>query len=168
MKRRSFLKTVAAGAGVVGQSVYAAQPPAAAVAKAEKEVKVAGLPRRVLAIKPMSAGDWPAEMTWDKRPREWWYQTLEDPQDISLALRFTLSQKGVVAGLPPAWPDLAEKAIDAGKDYQPITESEVAKLRDMAQKVGSVFQSGELASRATWHELYGCHGPHEGCPGMMS
>ena len=44
MKRRSFLKTVAVGAGVVGQSMYVHQPAAAV----EIVDNVAGMPRRVL------------------------------------------------------------------------------------------------------------------------
>ena len=122
----------------------------------------------VLAIKPMSAGDWPADMPWEKRPRKWWYRTFEEQEDINLALRFTLSQKGVVAGIPPAWLDLAEKSWEAGKSFRPVNDADMAKLREMASKVGAVFQSGELASRHDWPQPHCRKGPHEGCPGIMS
>ncbi|MCU0960697.1 MAG: aldo/keto reductase [Pirellulaceae bacterium] len=122
----------------------------------------------VLAIKPMSGGDWPAEMTWEKRPRKWWYRTLEDQDEISLAFRFTLSQRAVVSGIPPAWLDLAPKAWEAGRQFRPITDEELARLRGMAQSVGAVFQSGELAMRGRVPSPHPRHGPHEQCPGMMS
>ena len=84
----------------------------------------------VLAIKPMSGGDWMGEAKTDreKRHRDWWYSTLEDKRDIDLALRFTLAQKAVVAGIPPAWLDLADRAFEAGQNYRPITEVETEKL----------------------------------------
>ena len=84
----------------------------------------------VLAIKPMSGGDWMGEAKTDreKRHRDWWYNTLEDQRDIDLALRFTLAQKAVVAGIPPAWLDLADRAFKAGQNYRPITEEETEKL----------------------------------------
>ncbi|MHB0959379.1 MAG: aldo/keto reductase [Pirellulaceae bacterium] len=122
----------------------------------------------VLAIKPMSAGAWPADVPWEKRPRKWWYRTLEEQEEINLALRFTLSQKSVVAGIPPAWLDLAERAWEAGKSFRPVDDADMAKLRDMAARVGSVFQSGELAARPGWPHPHARTGPHEGCPGIMS
>ena len=44
----------------------------------------------VLAIKPMSAGTWPASIPWEQRPRKWWYRSFETQEDIDLAYRFTL------------------------------------------------------------------------------
>lgn len=122
----------------------------------------------VLAIKPMSAGDWPADTPWDKRPRKWWYRTCEEQEDINRALRFTLSQKSVVSGLPPAWLDLAEKAWEAGRSFRPLDDADGEKLREMALQVGAVFQSGELTSRDGWPHPHSRKGPHEGCPGIIS
>lgn len=122
----------------------------------------------VLAIKSMSSGDWPAEMTWEVRPRKWWYRTLEDQDEITLAFRFTLSQLGVVSGLPPSCLDLAPKAWEAGRQYRPITDQELARLQQMAQGTGTLFQSGELAVRGRFPSPRAPFGPHERCPSMMS
>jgi aryl-alcohol dehydrogenase-like predicted oxidoreductase len=122
----------------------------------------------ILAIKPMSAGSWPEDVPWEQRPRKWWYRTVEDQDDINLAFRFTLSQAAVVSGLPPAWLDLAPKAWEAGRQFRPITEADRERLRAMALEVGAVFQAGELAARDHWPLPHHPHGPHEGCPGMMS
>ena len=101
----------------------------------------------VLAIKPMSAGSWPADVPWDKRPRRWWYRSFEAQEDIDLAFRFTLAQPAVVAGIPPAFLDLAERAWQAGRNYRPLNDQDVDRLRELAQQAGAVFQADELATR---------------------
>lgn len=94
----------------------------------------------VLAIKTMSYGGWPEG---SQRTREWWYRSVETKTDLDLAWRFTLSRKGVVAGIPPSFLDLVEKAIDAVGSYQPPTESELAALEKMAAGCSSLFQRDE-------------------------
>lgn len=94
----------------------------------------------VVAIKPMCGGTWPQGA---ERTRQWWYRPLEDQEQIDMAIRFTLSQPGVAAGFPPAFLDLAEKAIEAGRRYRPITEAELAVLREMSSECGSVFRRQE-------------------------
>ncbi len=64
----------------------------------------------VLAIKPMSRGPWPEG---EERTRKWWYRSVEEENEVNLAMRFTLSQPGVVAGIPPSFLDLLDKAIRA-------------------------------------------------------
>jgi predicted aldo/keto reductase-like oxidoreductase len=127
----------------------------------------------VLAIKPMSAGTWPAEIPWEKRPRQWWYRSFEAQEDIDLAYRFTLAQPAVVAGIPPAFLDLAERAWVAGHHYRPLSEEDQTRLRELAKQAGSVFKADELAMRSeapqrdmAAHPHRGDH--HHGCPGMMS
>lgn len=122
----------------------------------------------VLAIKPMCRGNWPKEV---QKTRRWWYRPVEDEREIDLALRFTLSQTPVVAGLPPAFLDLLEKAIAVGRSYRPITEQETARLRELAQQCESVFRRQELgvASAApirnrSRHAMR----PHECCPHAVS
>jgi len=127
----------------------------------------------VLAIKPMSAGTWPASIPWEKRPRPWWYRSFETQEDIDLAYRFTLAQPAVVAGIPPAFLDLAERAWQAGHHYRPYSAEDETKLRDLAQQAGSVFKADELAMRSEQHPRHmAAHPqsdrPHPGCPGMMS
>ena len=101
----------------------------------------------VLAIKPMSRGLWPQGA---QRTRQWWYRSVEQHREVSLAMRFTLSQKGVVAGIPPSFLDLLDKAIEAAQSYQPPTEAELAELKQIAKGCQSVFQreDGQVA-RAT-------------------
>jgi hypothetical protein len=122
----------------------------------------------VLAIKPISAGSWPKEVGWNDRPRKWWYRTLEDQEEINLAFRFTLSQKAVVAGIPPAWLDLTERAIEAGKQLRPITAEETDKLRTMAADRSSVFRQWQQVAHYQRRALQISHRSDEGCPGMMS
>ena len=86
----------------------------------------------VLAIKPMSAGAWPPEIKRKERHRAWWYRTLEDQDEINLAMRWTLCQKSVVAGIPPAWLELAARGFAAGGNFRPIDDADVERLRTMA------------------------------------
>lgn len=95
----------------------------------------------VLAIKPMCMGAWPAGT---ERTRNWWYRTTETPEEVSLALRFSLSLKGVVSGFPPAFKELLDKALVAAKDYQPATTEDREQLRELAQKCESVFVREDL------------------------
>jgi predicted aldo/keto reductase-like oxidoreductase len=94
----------------------------------------------VLAIKAMSWGAWPKDV---KRTRNWWYRSVEDAKEVSLALRFTLSQKGVAAGFPPSFLDLLDKAIKAAQSYRPPTEAELKELEKMARSSESIFVKEE-------------------------
>ncbi len=116
----------------------------------------------VLAIKPMCGGDWPKDA---ERTRKNWYRPLEDESEISLALRFTLSQQGVSAGLPPAFLDLLDKAIEAGHSYRPITEAETDKLRELSKTCESLFRSQEeqVACGGLQHYPIYFDNPHECC-----
>jgi len=94
----------------------------------------------VIAIKPMCRGAWPQGV---ERTRRWWYRPMEDAEEIELGFKFTLSQAGVVAGFPPGFADLADKAIDAVKEYKPITEPEIQKARALAASCLSIFKREE-------------------------
>lgn len=113
----------------------------------------------VLAIKPMCGGSW-AEGA--ERTRRNWYRPLEDQREIDLALRFTLSQKPVAAGIPPGFLDLLDKAIPVGQSYRPITKAETHKLRELAKTRLSLFRKQEeaVASSRPWQPLYP-DSPHE-------
>jgi aryl-alcohol dehydrogenase-like predicted oxidoreductase len=114
----------------------------------------------VLAIKPLSAGAWPEGA---QRKREWWYPSMETPEGISLAWRFTLSLEPVISGIPPSFVDLFEKSVTAAKAYQPATEAEVTKLRELAAKSASLFKREEDAV-ATAHYDYRHRPLHPGSP----
>lgn len=118
----------------------------------------------VLAIKALSRGAWAQGA---QRDRKWWYQAMESPQDIDLAIRFTLSQPGVVAGFSPAFVDLFEKAVQAGKNYRPITKTETKRLEELAKSCLSVFQREEQSVAINDRHPYP-HRPHDCCPGEFA
>lgn len=97
-----------------------------------------GEPLQPLAppIKPLSMGAWEKN---EKRQRQWWYKCTETQEDANLAMRWTLSQNNVVAGIPPSWFDLLDRAIVAARGYEPIKDAEIDKLEGVAKKSKSVF-----------------------------
>lgn len=114
----------------------------------------------VLAIKTMSRGTWPKGV---QPTRKWWYRSVEDALEVRLAWRWTLSQPGVAAGFSPAFLDLLDKAILAGREFRPITEEETAELKRIAQAAGdSIFKREEAMVAQRLPHLP----PAEpGCPG---
>jgi predicted aldo/keto reductase-like oxidoreductase len=90
----------------------------------------------LISIKPMSRGAW---HKGEEQKRKWWYRAVETGEEVNLAWRWTLSQPGVVAGIPPSFLDLLDKAIEAGKQYRPPTETELAELKRIAQGCESLF-----------------------------
>ena len=95
----------------------------------------------VLAMKALCGGAWNND---EKRNHEWWYKTLNDPEEISLAMRFSLSLKGVAACFSPAFLDLNEKSIAAMRSsYKPVTKEELAMLEEKARKSISIFEKEE-------------------------
>jgi len=118
----------------------------------------------VLAIKAMSMGAWPKGV---ERSRKWWYRSTEEPQEVDLAVRYALSQPGVVAAIPPSFVDLLDKAVDAAKNFRPITPAEVQQLQETAKSCESIFQREEkqVAShhRPRGPLFPGC--PHDDCFG---
>jgi len=121
----------------------------------------------VLAIKAMSFGGWPAGA---QRTRKWWYRSAEEPQEVDLALRFALSQPGVVAAIPPSFLDLLDKAIEAAKRLQPITPAELNRLGELAPSCVSIFQKDDR--QASWlrppRDPAFPRNPHEGCGGLWT
>jgi aryl-alcohol dehydrogenase-like predicted oxidoreductase len=113
----------------------------------------------VLSIKTLHSGAWPAGT---ERTRQWWYRSLESQEDINLAYRWTLSLPGVVAGFPPSFLDLQDKAIAAGLAYRPATEADAVKLEEMAKGTGSIFKREE--DSVAFHSPYPHH-PGECCEG---
>ena len=116
----------------------------------------------VLAIKTLSKGPWPKGAN---RTRKWWYRATEIQEEANLALRFTLSQKPVVAGIPPSFLDLLDKAIEAGRSYRPIREAEMLKLQEIAKDCESLFRREEerVARGDLLHSPVYADSPHECC-----
>jgi hypothetical protein len=86
---------------------------------------------------------------------------VEEPREVDLAWRFTLSQKGVVAGIPPSFLDLVDKAIDAAKNYRPPTEADLAELQKMAKASESLFAKEESQIAMHGHAPVYPDSPHE-------
>jgi predicted aldo/keto reductase-like oxidoreductase len=118
----------------------------------------------VLAIKPMSRGLWPQGA---QRTRKWWYRSVEEAKEVQLAMRFTLSLPGVVAGIPPSFLDLLDKAIAGAKEYRPPTEAELGELKQIAKDCQSVFlrEDGGVAGAALGRGagIAGCPYGHGEC-----
>jgi predicted aldo/keto reductase-like oxidoreductase len=114
----------------------------------------------VLAIKPLSWGTWPAE---GKRTRQWWYRSVEEPEDIALAMRFALGQPRVVTGIPPSFLDLLDRTLDACATVKPLDEAAITKLKEMAENQGSIFLREEqqvAMNPRHWTPVYP-DSPHE-------
>jgi len=94
----------------------------------------------VLAIKPLSRGAWPQNV---EQKRKWWYRCMETSEEVSLAMRFSWSQKGVVAAIPPSFLDLLDVAINVSSNTEPLAEKELNFLKDIAKDAGSIFQAEE-------------------------
>ena len=120
----------------------------------------------VLAIKPMCGGSWPEGV---ERTRRWWYRPLEDDKDIALAMRFTLSLDNVVMGVPPAFLDLLDKALDVPNLDTSVTDEEKEQVRKMALARESLFRDRQVAMRADGSvDVASEDNPYEGCPGMYA
>jgi predicted aldo/keto reductase-like oxidoreductase len=116
----------------------------------------------VLAIKPLSWGTWPGGT---KKTREWWYRSVEQPSDIELAMRFSLTQPGVVAGIPPSFLDLLDRTIEAARNYKPLDDSAISKLKEMSANRDSIFLREEqqvALNLPHWTPIYP-DSPHECC-----
>jgi len=94
----------------------------------------------VLSIKPMSRGAWPKDA---QQTRKWWYRCTETEEEVSLSLRFAWSQPGVASGIPPSFLDLLDKAIDAAKDDQAVTATDLMRLKELAAGADTIFRRDE-------------------------
>ncbi len=121
----------------------------------------------VLGMKALSMGPWPEGV---ERTRKWWYRATETQEEANAAVRFTLSQKGVAAGIPPSFLDLLDKAIEAGRSYRRITDAEVQKLQETAQTCLSLFEREEkqVARGEPFERPIYPDSPHECCCGAYA
>jgi len=101
----------------------------------------------VISIKPLSWGQWPQGMTQN---RKWWYRSTEELKDAELAMRFVLSQPGVVTAIPTSFFDLLDVAIAAAKNFKPLDEPAIAQLKQMAEGCGSIFAREEKMVASNW------------------
>jgi predicted aldo/keto reductase-like oxidoreductase len=119
----------------------------------------------VISIKPISWGRWPKE---GKRSRQWWYNSVEEPSQVELAMRFVLSQKGVATALPTSFLDLLDKTIAAAKAFKPLDSEAEAELKQMAANRESIFLAEEqqvALNLKEWTPVYP-DSPYEGSSAM--
>ncbi len=90
----------------------------------------------ILAIKGM-AKTVLIEGKENKYPKAW-YEALDDKELASLAYRFTLSQT-ITAAVPPGDIEHLRWAIEAAKDFKPVTKEEVEYLKQKAMGIKSLF-----------------------------
>jgi aryl-alcohol dehydrogenase-like predicted oxidoreductase len=119
----------------------------------------------VISIKPISWGRWPKE---GKRTREWWYNSVEEPHQVELAMRFVLSQKGVATALPTSFVELLDKTIEAAKVFKRLDGEGEAELKQMAADRESLFLAEErqvALNLKEWTPVYP-DSPYEGGSAM--
>ncbi len=91
----------------------------------------------ILALKAIARTNVPEGV--DKPYDKCWY-TPEDRPDIAhLMLRYTLSLPGVTAALPPGDPGLFKMAVGFADQLSPLTEAELAQLKDAVADVTPLF-----------------------------
>lgn len=121
----------------------------------------------VLGMKTLSMGPWPEGV---ERTRKWWYRATETQEEVNAAVRFTLSQQGVAAAIPPSFLDLVDKAIEAGCSYRTITDTEMQKLQETAKTCLSLFEreDSQVARGEPFERPIYPDSPHECCGGMYA
>lgn len=103
-----------------------------AIAKA-KEKNMGILALKALAFTRVPEGT--------KKPYErLWYIPIEDKKVATLSLRFTLSQ-GVTAAIPPGDPGFWDIALKTARDYKPVTDNEIAELKNISTGVTPLFHA---------------------------
>ena len=82
---------------------------------------------------------------------------------MELAVRFSLSQKGVVAAIPTSFVDLLDKTITAAQAFRELDPPAIAKLQEMASNRESIFLNEEkqvAMNLPHWKRVY-AQCPHE-------
>jgi len=104
-----------------------------AVLKKAQEKKVA-----VLAIKALARGAFgeKEKIKWRKA----WYALLDDPEEASLALRFTLSLPAVTSSISPSHAELLWMACDIAENFKPISTQEKDILKNRAKNIDTLLQ----------------------------
>jgi predicted aldo/keto reductase-like oxidoreductase len=91
----------------------------------------------ILALKALAKRPWPegAKRTHPKC----WYEPFDQPEEASLALRFTLSHP-VTAAVPPGDEDIFKMALGLAAKFKPLTDQEVEQLKRKALSTPPLFR----------------------------
>ena len=92
----------------------------------------------ILALKSMARQKWAADDPLREKYSKCWYQPLTEPDDVRLAMSFTLAQS-TTSLLPPGEEELFRLALDVIADYKPLTDTETEKLIAMASRLDPIF-----------------------------
>lgn len=94
----------------------------------------------ILALKGMARGRWAEDDPGKTRFEKCWYEPLSEPREMSLALRYTLSQP-IAAAIPPGEEPLFRQALEIAQDFEPLNPEEVRELSDLAEGLEPVFSA---------------------------
>jgi len=96
----------------------------------------------ILALKAM------AKRSLDKNEKpEWpkcWYSPIDEFEEASLALRFTLSLP-VTAAIPPGYAEFLWWACDIADNFKPVTEQEIKSLKEKSLSLNTIAEVLESA-----------------------
>lgn len=98
----------------------------------------------ILTLKAIARQKWQPQDT--EQRNQWpktWYEPILEPELARLALTWTLSQRGVVATVPPGVDKLFELAVALAKEMQPMTDLEIQKLQQLAEGLEPLFENKE-------------------------
>ena len=92
-----------------------------------------------LALKAMAMTRWPkGAKRQDRSHPKCWYQPVDDPALVALALRWTLAQ-GVTSAIPPGDENLFRIALNVASLEAKLAPAEVTALRSVAAKLDPIF-----------------------------
>lgn len=92
-----------------------------------------------LALKALARQHWPKDDPMRQRYPKCWYQPLTNPDEVKLALYFTLSQP-ITAAIPPGDESLFRMAMELAMRFRPVSQQEKQTLQAMAQSLNPVFE----------------------------
>ena len=93
----------------------------------------------LLALKAMAMTPWPkGSKRQDRSHPKCWYQPVDDPALVALALRWTLAQ-GVTSAIPPGDENLFRIALNMASLEAELAPAEATALRTVAAKLNPIF-----------------------------
>ncbi|RLD36291.1 MAG: aldo/keto reductase [Bacteroidetes bacterium] len=81
----------------------------------------------ILALKSMVKGPWPKGAK--RNVPKVWYEPLDEPDEMTMGMRFTLSHP-VTAAIPPGNEDLFKMALGLATKFKPLSSSEVEDVKE--------------------------------------
>ena len=92
----------------------------------------------ILALKAIARQKWQSEEGKRQDYKKCWYEPIDDPQLVKLALSWTLSQE-ITAALPPGEEKLFRLAVELATNCKKLTNLELAELEKTAKSLQPIF-----------------------------